>query len=66
MNERIKQLAEQAGADTSTRQYSHMSFQERFAQLIAKDCADTCAQVGEDYNGIGCAKLLKMNYGIKE
>jgi hypothetical protein len=37
MNERIKVIAEQAGTETSTPAFSHMSFNERFAELIIKE-----------------------------
>ena len=60
MNERIKELAEQAGWDNH-----HSKFDtriEKFAELIVKECVDYC---GENLSKtVGGA--LKIHFGVEE
>ena len=72
MNEKIKELAEQA---TST--HTHLSpggtfeettryfNQEKFAELIVRECADICWF--KDYaSGSECAKAIEKHFGVEE
>ena len=68
MNERIKELALQAGATVMERSgwtdYGTLDLDvEKFAELIVR----ACAEVAEDYDGahyVGTA--IKQHFGIKE
>ena len=57
MNERIRQLAEQAGLD-----YMPDHDLEKFAELIVKQCADI-AGTAEPYQS---SDLIKQHFGITE
>ena len=79
MNERIKQLAEQAGLTTVADVYlmkKYMPNEVKFAQLIVRECVD---RVTSKANGWGdmtgfaikesildCAKDLKEHFGVEE
>ena len=48
MNERIKELAEQAGMNIVDDKFStYGKFAEKFAELIVKECMDTIAESRE-------------------
>ena len=49
MNERIKELAEQAGfMDRGTNHTAYMNFDhEKFAELIVKECIEACSRANE-------------------
>jgi len=77
MNERIKQLAEQADIV-----FGHYNNNEvicsaidinKFAELIAKECADICLEMATKCAGISdgtlakdCAYWIKKDFGVKE
>ena len=71
MNERIQQLAEQAGYTTDMFGVGHWDMPEckRFAELIVRECAniDFRREVGltadDDYE-IG--KVIKVHFGVEE
>ena len=69
MNERIKQLAEQAASETSTAKFSHMSFQERFSNLIIEKCAKIAWANTPDYEELECGHLIgdkiKEYFGVE-
>jgi hypothetical protein len=57
MNERIKQLAEQAtsivemvGPQGYTSSYANFN-REKFAELIVKECAEVCFKIDGEYDG---------------
>ena len=52
MNERIRQLAEQAGfIDRGTNHTAYMNFDhEKFAELIVRECADRCGSQSDQRN----------------
>ena len=59
MNERIKELAEQAWNDTAVSpDFGHpVSFAEKFAELIIRECVDVCRKenwktLGQDTRGM--------------
>jgi len=80
MNERIKQLAEQAttieyGVDNG---FDRVSFdKEKFAELIVKECADACYK-HKDVESFGiypvrvamvtkaCSDNIKQHFGVEE
>ena len=77
MNERIKELAEQAGAIEAkniTNIPKALSLNgeeiEKFAELIVKECVEVCnSRVGNsDYNTgrMHCASDLKEHFGVEE
>jgi hypothetical protein len=71
MNERIKELAEQATVVRKTFYgVEHIEFdKEKFAKLIVEECAgmfadDLCSM--RDYTGKACRYMIKDHFGIKE
>jgi hypothetical protein len=74
MNERIKELAEQAQqyAEYVTPQGCEWfdTFKEKFAELIVRECVEVCkSRVGNsDYNTgrMHCASDLKEHFGVEE
>jgi hypothetical protein len=45
MNDRIKELAEQANNDVSGNAFSMARYNEKFAELIVNECIKLCDQV---------------------
>ncbi len=66
MNKRIQELAYQAGLDTSTPAFSHMSFQERFAELILADIDKVSLELYHALPLHQAAVLLTLDENIKE
>ena len=71
MNERIKQLAEQAGWDNH-----HSKFDtriEKFAELIVQECADICMEMAAKCAGLpgdgalakDCADWIMKDFGVE-
>ena len=64
MNERIRELAEQAGWDNH-----HSKFDtriEKFAELIVRECADLVDTLNEAYDAPSTAgKFIKAHFGIE-
>jgi hypothetical protein len=58
MNERIKQLMNQAGTDTSGK-WMGVDHAEKFAELIVKKCAELCLA---DYD----ADIILAHFGVEE
>ena len=74
MNERIKELAEQAGYDITPFYTGEDNYQtphykdeklEKFAELIVRECAEL--MYGRDENG-NCkdGDVIKKHFGVKE
>jgi hypothetical protein len=70
MNERIKELAEQAGYLPDSFGIGHWDMPEfqKFTELIIKECADIAVQnnedkLSEDYN-LGVGKAIKKHFGV--
>ena len=72
MNERIRELAEQAGWDNH-----HSKFDtriEKFAELIVRECADICMEMAAKCAGLpgdgalakDCADWIKKDFGVEE
>ena len=75
MNERIRQLALQAGATTTQRSgwidYGTLDLDvEKFAELIVRECLDQCYNRGMNdalYAGqLKAAAYIEEHFGIKE
>ena len=72
MNERIKQLAEQAGMGherwNTTSQFE--SFLEKFAELIVRECMDVVRDISQEYDGgstvVNAADEIKEHFGVEE
>ena len=71
MNERIKELAEQAKAESSqwlgskpaiTMTYDEL---EKFAELIVRECA-AVGDSGDSLQDGGIARMIKEHFGIEE
>jgi len=77
MNERIRQLAEQATkhypATKSSGEFSTFD-KEKFAQLIAQECANICMEMYAKCAGLpgdgalakDCAYWIKKDFGVEE
>ena len=82
MNERLKQLAEQAGITTNidTNYFEKDMnkwvdyFSEKFAELIVRECADICMEMAAKCAGLpgdgalakDCADWIKKDFGVEE
>ena len=71
MNERIKELAEQAGMNIVDDKFStYGKFADKFAELIVRECMEVCkSRVGNsDYNTgrMHCVSDLKEHFGVEE
>ena len=70
MNERIKQLAREAGfyANPDVEKF------EKFAELIVRECADICMEMAAKCAGLpgdgalarDCADWIKKDFGVEE
>ena len=75
MNERIKELAQQAGCSIDGMGYGEGNV-EKFAELIVRECIGCCEQVISDpvpesvdtwlNGGEQCIQEIKQHFGIKE
>jgi len=77
MNERIKELAEQAekyaDANFKGEPFWTEAYESKFAQLIVKECAQACINMGNDYEiksaGQYQAELfafaIKQHFGVE-
>jgi hypothetical protein len=78
MNERIRELAEQATTivDTVNSQgytSSYANFdREKFAELIVRECAQVCADRGKHHDGLysawasDCSERIEKHFGVEE
>ncbi len=74
MNERIKELAEQAEDDVIADHRGdefHKAYTQRFAELIVKECCDvlqteTIRHDGYGYNQGFLHKKIKQHFGVEE
>jgi len=66
MNERIQQLAEQAGFDKHHAEYDTCI--KQFAQLIVKECAEVANDHNSEAEGItlGVGRVIKEHFGVEE
>jgi len=71
MNERIKELAEQAGMNIVDDMFStYGKFAEKFAELIVQECLDIVNRHEYSYHEADplweTAQLIKERFGVKE
>ncbi len=80
MNQRIRELAEQAGIvkilDEHAHEYGNGMFEntpypelEKFAELIVQECMDLFdddPDSGTRYTGVGCRGMIKHYFGVEE
>ena len=71
MNERIKQLWEQAAKTTQGDSWEEQTkFIEKFAELIVRECLDQCYNRGmndELYAGqLRAAEYIEQHFGVEE
>ena len=75
MNERIRELAEQATEYANEQNELHgvdyvMTFKEKFAELIVRECAeivkDSPWKLGNSYAASDQAWLIKEHFGVEE
>ena len=71
MNERIGQLAEQAGLlGPGSRIGNSHDATERFAELIVRECAQVCRDQPNHYalkaDRDNCAVAIKQHFGVEE
>lgn len=73
MNQRIKELAEQAGDDWDHTLEEDRKFLEKFAQLIVRECADICNKIyferypdAEDFERSEEGDAIKKHFGVEE
>ena len=64
MNERLQQLASQAG-HFEFNKWDHFDI-EKFAELIVRECSEVAAKVGEGYVKMGYTVPLECSIKIKE
>lgn len=70
MNERIRELMNQAGTDTSGKWLSTFNA-EKFAELIVEDCCqvlnkETIRHDGYGYNQHALYQKIREHFGVKE
>ena len=80
MNERIKQIAEQAGIAVwgdavyryNPKDTLDLAVLEKFAELIVRECVEVCHKMAEDsdsyvvHDGDTCAKQIKQHFEVEE
>jgi hypothetical protein len=70
MNERIKELAEQAGYSKDYLEIGLPSNMEKFAKLIIQECLNQCYNRGMNdslYEGqLKAASYIEQHFGVKE
>ena len=62
MNERIRELAEQANNDVSGNAFSMARYNEKFAELIVREC---CQKLEND-GMVEVAMEMKQHFGVEE
>ena len=74
MNERIKQLWEQAAKTTQGDSWEEQTkFMERFAELIVRECANHCDllldhKINSEWSRgtHDCSRAIKKHFGVEE
>lgn len=74
MNERIKELAEQAGYSFDPVSgwpiVTYSASPEKFAELIIRECVDVCSKIDVEYDGESvlatwCGDGILKHFGVK-
>jgi len=72
MNERIREIAEQAGFKVNWHnadvQAIKMARLEKFAELIIRECADFADEHNSEVEGVtlGIGKAIKQHFGVEQ
>lgn len=68
MNEKMKQLAEQAWDATSvSKDFGHpVSFAEKLSELIVRECCDMIIKLERKYPANLAVREIKKEFGIKQ
>lgn len=74
MNERIKQLWEEAAKTTQSDSWEEQTkFMERFAELIVRECANQCDllldhRISSEWSRgtHDCSRAIKKHFGVEE
>lgn len=73
MNERIKELAKQctSWSEGSTWTSREVFDKEKFAELIVRECAGLCYEIGEygeypESEAEACAEYILKHFGVEE
>ena len=68
MNEKIKQLAEQADFYYNPANQGTAEQLEKFARLIVRECAEIANDHNSEVEGVtlGVGRALKKHFGVKE
>ena len=80
MNERIRELVEQAGLEFDNDlalepepiYYTTQKDLEKFAELIVRECVQVCADRGAHHDGLysawadDCSKRIGKHFGVEE
>jgi hypothetical protein len=69
MNERIRELAEQARKyfpKTESSGEYWVFDEEKFAELIVRECADVCQQFGNGGSGYTLSSEIREHFGVEE
>ncbi len=73
MNERIKELVQQTdawwGFDYTGDKFYDIRWEEKFAELIIKECANICFSEAQGHNmafGEHCGVVIKEHFGVQE
>ena len=74
MNERIRELADEAGYSKDFLAIGLPNNMEKFAELIVRECADICMEMATKCAGLpgdgalakDCADWIKKDFGVEE
>jgi hypothetical protein len=66
MNERIKELAEQAGFNPYNYQGSNLALFEKFAELIVRECANVADENYIHRGSRTCGLAIRLHFGVEE
>jgi hypothetical protein len=67
MNERIKELAKEAAREMNeTGTYSEPKFQEKFAELIVRECAEVSKNYAGGSMPLSIALAIKKHFGVEK
>jgi len=65
MNERIKELAKEAAREMNeTGTYSEPKFQEKFAELIVRECADIALTEAQSTGNFDTFNKIVKHFGV--
>ena len=67
MNERIRELAEQARYEASLADCQE-TYDEKFAELIVQECVNICNDTNDAsyLNGVIAGRKIKQHFGVEE